>query len=64
MMSPSITDNTTTGWSTPILLDCCCACHDVNDGDHDDNNNCPWCVKKYGANVGCNIIMLKNQKKE
>jgi hypothetical protein len=64
MMSPSITDNTTTGWSTPILLDCCCACHDVNDGDHDDNNNCPWCVKKYGANVDCNIIMLKNQKKE
>ena len=59
-----MTENTnTTRWSSPILLDCCCACHDENNGD-DGHNNCPWCVKKFGAHVDCNIITLEKQKKE
>ena len=60
------TENTNaTRWSSPILLDCCCACHDENNGDDGHNNyNCPWCVKKFGAHVDCNIITLEKQKKK
>ena len=51
----ALPDEETTGWSTPIQLDCCCVCHE--NGDF----KCPWCT---GGEQSCNLTLARLAKKQ
>lgn len=52
--SDALPDEETTGWSTPIQLDCCCVCHE--NGDF----KCPWCTGEQS----CNLTLARLAKKQ